>query len=211
MKKHKPVLICVAGGTASGKTTVSKEIIKTLNKKVKTQLICIDSFYSRDLEKTKQNELHTNVNFDHPNAFDWPLIEKTFKTLLDNKTARIPIYDYKISRRSKETKLIKPTDVIIFEGILSLYNKSINKIASIKIYVDSPSDERFIRRFLRDKNERGRNDENIIAQWRNVVQPMYKEFIEPQKRNADLVIPWTTYNTVAIDFLKCALINQIKK
>lgn len=211
MKKHKPVLICVAGGTASGKTTVSKEIIKTLNKKVKTQLICIDSFYSRDLEKTKQNELHTNVNFDHPNAFDWPLIEKTFKTLLDNKTARIPIYDYKISRRSKETELIKPTDVIIFEGILSLYNKSINKIASIKIYVDSPSDERFIRRFLRDKNERGRNDENIIAQWRNVVQPMYKEFIEPQKRNADLVIPWTTYNTVAIDFLKCALINQIKK
>lgn len=206
MRNNKVILISVCGGTASGKTTVANLIAKSLPKKTKLCHLCLDSFYRADLTKAvKQNETHTNINFDHPNSFDWDLAFNVIKKLQHKQTVQIPIYDYTISKRSDQTFLQKPVDVIIFEGILTLYNEKINQLANIKIYVDSPDDERFIRRFLRDKKERGRTDENIIAQWRKVVRPMHHQFIEPQKANADIVIPWYNYNSIAVSVLNSAI------
>ena len=204
------LLICVCGGSGSGKTTVSKEIKKILPKNISSQWICLDNFYRKDLAKTVQNSSHTNINFDHPNAFDWDLAFETIKKLMNAETAQMPVYDYVNSRRSDKVTIVNPVDVIIFEGILTLYDPRINELASIKIFVDTPDDERFIRRLLRDKNERGRNDDNVISQWRNVVRPMFKTFIAPQKANADIVIPWYRMNTIAIHAINGAIQELIK-
>lgn len=206
MKNNRVILISVCGGTASGKTTVAELVAKNLPKRTKFCSLCLDSFYKANLNtKIKQNSTHTNINFDHPNSFDWELAYNVIKKLQEGKVVKVPIYDYSKSRRSSKFHVQKPVDVIIFEGILTLYSEKINQLADVKIYVDSPDDERFIRRFLRDKKERGRNEENIIAQWRQVVQPMHHEFVEPQKANADLVIPWYNYNSIAIHFLNDAI------
>ncbi|MCF0227358.1 MAG: hypothetical protein HUJ52_00885 [Malacoplasma sp.] len=127
------------------------------------------------------------------------------------ETVTIPVYNYVTSKRSNVTKTINPTDVIIVEGIYALYSHELNKMAALKIFVDTPDDERFIRRLLRDKKERGRTDLDIVAQWRTVVQPMFKQFVEPQRVNAHLIIPWRTKNDVAINALKGATIEITKK
>ena len=210
MKKKPVVLICVCGGSGSGKTTVTEEISKIFPNKLKLLHLCLDSFYLKNLGEIKQNKLHTNINFDHPNSFDWKLVEETVDGLLNRKEVKIPIYDYVKSRRSDKFTVVKNVDVIIFEGILSLYDNYINEKAAIKIFVDTPDDERFIRRFLRDKQQRGRQTEDIIQQWRNVVRPMYRLFISPQKANADIVIPWYKFNKVAIRALNASIKDFIK-
>lgn len=217
VKKHKkPILICVSGGTASGKTTAAKLIRSTLPKSVKTVMICMDDFY-KDISNLDNSLKFTNVknlsiqkiNYDHPYAFDWELILNTLKNLLKRKTVQIPTYDYVTGKRLKEVKLIKPADVIIFEGILAIHNADINQLAAIKIFVESPDDERFIRRFLRDKCELKRTDEEIINRWRKLVQPMYQQFCQKQRSDADLIIPWFNQNNAAIDLLKSALTMRV--
>ena len=132
---------------------------------------------------------------------------------MNRKEVKIPIYDYVNSKRSEQFNTVKNVDVIIFEGILSLYDNYINDKAAIKIFVDTPDDERFIRRFLRDTKQRGRETENIIQQWRDVVRPMYRLFVSPQKANADLVIPWYKFNKAAIQALNASIkeLTKIKK
>lgn len=206
----KAVLICVAGGTASGKTTVANLIKKSLPHGLSCTLICLDSFYRKDLQKTKVDKLHTNINFDHPASFDWKLLSKTIDKLINREPVDIPIYDYTISRRSNKTTHIEPCEVIILEGILALFDENINKKATLKIYVETPDDERFIRRFLRDQNERQRSTESIIAQWREVVRPMHITFIEPQKVEANLIVPWRETNANTIKVLKGAVEELIK-
>ncbi|WEK83239.1 MAG: uridine kinase [Mycoplasma sp.] len=217
VKKHKkPILICVSGGTASGKTTAAKLILSNLPKSVKTVMICMDNFYkdisyldnSIKLTNTKNSNIQ-RINYDHPYAFDWQLITNTLKDLLKRKTVQIPNYDYVTGKRLKQTKTIKPADVIIFEGILAIHNPDINNLSAIKIFVESPDDERFIRRFLRDKCELKRTDEEIINRWRKLVQPMYKQFCQQQRADADLIIPWFNQNDVAIELLKSALTMRV--
>ena len=152
------------GGSGSGKATVTEEISKIFPNNFKLLHLCLDSFYIKNLSEIKQNKLHTNINFDHPNSFDWKLIRETINNLLNRKEVKIPIYDYVNSKRSEQFNTVKNIDVIIFEGILSLYDNYINDKAAIKIFVDTPDDERFIRRFLRDTKQRGRETENIIQQ-----------------------------------------------
>jgi uridine kinase len=159
---NKTILIIVCGGTGSGKTTIASEIKKILPKKFKTQIVSMDSFYKK--REYMDQDIYFKHNFDHPNAFDWPLMLVSIQSMLEHKPTMIPIYDYSKSERTNKTELIPASDVIIFEGILSLYDQKINKLASIKIFVDTPDDERFIRRLLRDKKERGRSDDNIIGQ-----------------------------------------------
>ena len=210
-KKRKPLLILVCGGTAGGKTTFANELKDGLPKSLKVVSVCLDSFYKKSLADVKQNKTHTNINFDHPQSFDWELAVSSIKQLLDRKPVIIPIYDYVISARSKQTKTITPGDVIIIEGIYALFNRELNELATLKVFVDTPDDERFIRRFLRDKKERGRKDEDIIAQWREVVQPMFKEFVEPQKAAAHIIVPWQKRNEVAINLVKAASKEITKK
>ena len=202
----KSIVIGVSGGSASGKTTVAYRIKEVCKDSV--ELLCHDFYYlSQD---DMPFEERTKINYDHPNAFDWDLAFETIKKLMNAETVQMPVYDYVNSRRSDKVTIVNPVDVIIFEGILTLYDPRINELASIKIFVDTPDDERFIRRLLRDKNERGRNDDNVISQWRNVVRPMFKTFIAPQKANADIVIPWYRMNTIAIHAINGAIQELIK-
>jgi uridine kinase len=158
----KSMLIIVCGGTGSGKTTVSQEIRKILPKTITTQIISMDAFYKK--REYMDEDIYFKHNFDHPNAFDWPLMLESLTKILNKENTEIPIYDFSVSERTDKFETIIPTDVIIFEGILSLYDAKINELADIKIFVDTPDDERFIRRLLRDKNERGRTDDNVIGQ-----------------------------------------------
>ena len=210
-KSKRPLLILVCGGTASGKTTVAKHIVNILPKNLSSTLVCLDSYYKNDLANIKQNKTHTNINFDHPSSFDWLEIVSAIRDLLNREAIKVPIYDYVHSRRSNKFKIVKPVDVIVVEGIYALYSKQINDMADLKVFVDTPDDERFIRRLLRDKKERGRTDIDIATQWRTVVQPMFKQFIENQSANANLIIPWQETNKIAIHALKGAVIEIFKK
>ncbi|MDR1991162.1 MAG: uridine kinase [Mycoplasmataceae bacterium] len=200
---NKTMLIIVCGGTGSGKTTIANEIKKILPKHITSQIISMDEFYKSQEHQDKN--LYLKNNFDHPNAFDWELIYDFLNKLLNKTLAEMPIYNFAKSERTTQTKTINPTDVIIFEGILSLYSSKINALAEIKIFVDTPDDERFIRRLIRDKTERGRNDENIIGQWRNTVRKMHHLFVQPLKAEADIVIPWYKMNETAIRAIKGAI------
>ncbi|MDR3329725.1 MAG: uridine kinase [Mycoplasmataceae bacterium] len=206
---NKAMLIIVCGGTGSGKTTVAQEIQKILPPTISTQIISMDAFYKK--REYMDEDIYFKHNFDHPNAFDWPLMLESLQKMLEKKPTDIPIYDFSKSERTDKVETIPSRDVIIFEGILSLYDAKINELADIKIFVDTPDDERFIRRLLRDKNERGRTDENIIGQWRNTVRKMHRMFISPLKAEADIVVPWYKMNQTAIHAIKGAIEALIKK
>ena len=205
----KPFLILIAGGSGSGKTTVAEEIIKNLPPDVSGISICQDRYYLANNSR-KNKELNT-FNYDHPNAFDWKLMVKQLKDIMQNKQIRLPIYDYVNHERKSEKELFKPADVIIFEGIHALRNEELNKLSELKIFVDTPKDESFIRRLERDTKVRGRKLDDIISQWRNTVRPMYDAFIEPLKGKADIIIPWNEYQRKAVEIIRHGLINLKKQ
>ena len=210
--KKKSILVLVCGGSAAGKTTVCNKIRDNLPKDKKLSVVCLDNFYKHSLTKVKQNKTHTNINFDHPDSFDWDLIVKSVKQLLEGKKVKVPMYDYNNSTYFKDKFVeIKPADVIIAEGIFALNSKELNDLADLKIYVYANDEERFARRLNRDKKERGRTDLDVSAQWNKVVQPMFIEHVDPQKRHAHLVIPWHSHNEVAIIALKAAMLDILKK
>lgn len=195
----KPILISIAGGTASGKTTVVEEIINHFESQDVT-VLCQDNYYkSQDdisLEERKK------INYDHPNSFDMDLLYQDIAALLSNKTIQSPVYDFKEHNRKKDqTVEIKPSKVVILEGILALYDKRIRELSDILIYVESDPDIRFIRRLKRDMNERGRELDSVIMQYLSTVKPMYEEYIAPTKRYADIIIPNDTKHDVAIEIM----------
>lgn len=206
---RKPFLILIAGGSGSGKTTVAEEIIKNLPTDVSGISICQDRYYLANNSK-KSKDVHT-FNYDHPNAFDWKLMIKQLKDIMQNKPIRLPIYDYLHHERKSEKELFKPADVIIFEGIHALRDEELNKLSELKIFVDTPKDESFIRRLERDTKVRGRQLDDVIFQWRNTVRPMYDAFIEPLKAKADIIIPWNEYQRKAVEIIRHGLINLKKQ
>lgn len=207
-KKSKPILILLAGGSGSGKTTVAEEIIKNLPADIDGIAICQDRFY-HDNAKDKTKNLD-DFNYDHPNALNWRLMRKQLKSLLSNKVTYLPIYDYKIHGHLKEKDKVKPTDVIIFEGIHALYDEEINNLSDLKIFVDTPKDESFIRRLERDVKMRNRSIDSVISQWRVTVRPMYDAFIEPTKLKADIIIPWNEFQRKAVEIIRRGLIDLHK-
>lgn len=207
-KKDKPILILLAGGSGSGKTTVAEEIIKNLPAEINGIAICQDRFYIDN--NTEKNKNLDEFNYDHPNALNWRLMRKQLKSLLNNKTTYLPIYDYKIHGHLKEKDKINPSDVIIFEGIHALYDEEINNISDLKIFVDTPKDESFIRRLERDVKLRNRNIDSVISQWRTTVRPMYDAFIEPTKLKADIIIPWNEFQRKAVEIIRRGLIDLHK-
>ena len=192
----KPILIVIAGGSASGKTTVVNKIINELNSKNVT-VIKHDDYY-KDLSHLPIEE-RAKVNFDHPNSLDSNLFVSQLKALLDGKSIEKPTYDFVCHNRSKVTETINPTKVIVTEGILVLEDERVRDLADIKIFVESDDDIRFIRRLVRDTKERGRSIDSVINQYLNTVKPMYYAFVKPTKRYADIIIPNDNTHDVAVN------------
>ncbi len=195
---RKPVVIGVAGGSGSGKTSVTKSIYEHF--KGHSILMLEQDFYYKDQSDLPFEE-RLNTNYDHPLAFDNDLLYEHLQLLLNHKTIEKPIYDYKLHTRSKDVMLVEPKDVIILEGILILEDKRLRDLMDIKLFVDTDADLRIIRRLLRDIKERGRSIDSVIDQYLSVVRPMHNQFIEPTKRYADIIIPEGGQNHVAIDLM----------
>ena len=195
---QKPIIIGVAGGSGSGKTTVTQEIINSFPHQ-SIAVIEEDSYYKAQDEKTMDERL--NTNYDHPLAFDHDFLIDQLKDLMDFSAIEKPVYDYTVHTRSDKIIPVEPKDVIILEGILILDDERLRNLMDIKVYVDADADLRIIRRMLRDINERGRTIDSVINQYLSVVRPMHNQFIEPTKRYADIIIPEGGQNAVAIDLM----------
>jgi uridine kinase len=200
-----PIIIGIAGGTGSGKSTVTKEILKEITEK-NVAIIEQDSYYKDQSNISFEERVKTN--YDHPFAFDNELLIKHLKDLINCKAIEKPIYDFEIHNRKSETEKVEPKDIIILEGILILFEEEIRNLLDIKIFVDTDSDVRVIRRILRDIKDRGRTLDSVILQYMSTVRPAHLQFVEPTKRYADIIIPEGGYNKVAIDII-VAKINAI--
>lgn len=204
----KTVIIGIAGGTASGKTTIAKKVYETTSKQGTVSLIKIDDYY-KILDHLTFEE-RTRVNYDHPDAYDIELLKQHLSDLKNGITVKKPVYDFVVHNRSKEqTETIEPSNIIIVEGILTLAIKEIRDMCDIKLYVDTPDDIRFIRRLSRDINERGRDVESVVLQYLTTVRPMHISFVERSKAYADLIIPEGGSNNVAIDFIITKILDII--
>lgn len=204
----KPILIGITGGTGSGKSTVTKEIFKFIDKE-NIAVIEQDSYYKDQSDLSYEERIKTN--YDHPFAFDNDLLIKHLKELLNGQAIEKPSYDFEKHNRKIETELIKPKEIVILEGILILSEKEIRNLLDIKIFVDTDSDVRVIRRILRDIKDRGRTLDSVILQYMNTVRPAHLQFVEPTKRYADIVIPEGGFNKVAIDLIVSKIKSILKE
>lgn len=206
----RPLLIGISGGTGSGKSTVAHEIFSSLPEESIT-IIEQDAYYKDQSHLTFEERIKTN--YDHPDAFDTPLLVEQLKSLLNGQAIEKPIYDFSIHNRLKETTRVEPRDIIMLEGILILQEPEVRNLLDIKVYVDTDPDVRIIRRITRDIKERGRTYESVISQYLNVVRPMHLQFVEPSKRYADIIIPEGGFNRVAVDIIvtKIRSILDLKK
>jgi uridine kinase len=193
-----PLVIGIAGGTGSGKTTVTLKILKDLDP-AKVVVLRHD-FYYKDISSFK-GLTPDKINFDHPDALETSLLIDHLTNLRAGKSIQQPIYDYTTYRRSGESKVIASKNVIIVEGILIFVEKALRKLMDIKIFVDTDADERLLRRLKRDLLERGRTIESVMHQYVSTVKPMHLDFVEPSKRWADIIIPEGGENIVAIDMV----------
>lgn len=202
------MIIGISGGTGSGKTTLARKVIKAVGKE-KVILIEQDSYY-RNLEDMPLDERH-QANFDHPDAIDSELLVNHLKRLKNGHSVEMPVYDFKSHTRSKKTAKLTPKPVVIVEGILIFSEPRILSLLDVRVYVDTPDDLRFIRRLKRDIAERGRTTESVIEQYFATVRPMHFEFVEPSKRNADIIIPEGGNPDVGIEFLCGKIREELKK
>ena len=201
-------IIGIAGGSGSGKTTVTNEIMKNLEG-YSVALLAQDYYYKDQSHLTFEERLETN--YDHPFAFDNDLLISNLQDLRRGKVVNVPTYDYTNHTRSSETITFEPKDVIIAEGIVTLENKTLRDLMDVKIYVDTDADLRILRRLIRDTEERGRSMESVINQYLNVVRPMHNQFIEPTKKYADIIIPEGGSNKVAIDIMTTKIQTLVSK
>ena len=194
----RPLIIAIAGGSASGKSTVVKEIVEKL-KSVDISVICHDDYYKDQSHLSMEDRVKTN--YDHPSSLDNELLVEHLQKLLNGETIEKPIYDFVTHNRKKETVTLAPTKVIFIEGILVLEEKKIRDLADVKIFVKSDEDIRFIRRLRRDIDERGRSMDAVISQYLATVKPMFNKFVNPSSRHADIIIPNDNKHDVAVEFL----------
>lgn len=199
----KAILIGLAGGTGSGKTSIAETLVQGLGRD-KVVVIDQDAYY-HDLTRLPLEE-RTKVNFDHPNSIDFARMQQDLAALLNGQAVDIPVYDYTTHTRKSETRPIAGYRIIMLEGILVLADPSIRELMDIKIYVDTAADVRFIRRMTRDIQKRGRTLESVVEQYQRTVRPMHIQFVEPSKRFADIIIPEGGHNRVAIDIVKTKII-----
>ena len=200
------LIIGIAGGTGSGKTTVVNQIIEQLP----TDEDCVisqDSYYNQTVNLSYEER--TKINFDHPRAIDFDLIVKHLKKLKSGKTIEQPVYSFVTHNRTTDTVKTHPRKVVIVEGILILNNEALRNLFDIKIFVHADTDERLVRRVRRDITERGRDIEEVLNRYQDTLKPMHLQFIEPTKNFADIIIPNNKHNTVAIDVVRTVINDRL--
>ncbi len=207
MDKDNITIIGIAGGTGSGKTTVVKKIVAALPPQ-QVAVVPLDSYYNDTTGLTPEER--QEINFDHPDAFDWKLLIKQVNELRQGKAIEQPTYSYLISNRLPETVHVEPKPVIIIEGIMTLINKRLRDMMDLKIFVDTDADERLIRNIQRDTIDRGRTVSMVVERYLSVLKPMHEQFIEPTKRFADIIIPQGGENLKGIGIL-CKYIEGLAK
>lgn len=209
---NRPVTIGVAGGTGSGKTTVSNQIVERVGQK-HIAYLPHDAFYKEFADLSVEDR--AKVNFDHPDSLDTQLMIQHVRRLQNGESIDIPVYDFATYSRKSETEQVGPQPIILVEGILIFTDQELRDLLDIKIYVDTDADIRFIRRLKRDINERGRSVESVIDQYLGTVRPMHLKFVEPSKRYADVIIPDGGFNFVAIDMIadriRSMLMEQVEE
>ena len=201
------LIIGIAGGTGSGKTTVVNQILNELDSEEVT-VISQDSYYSKNDNLSYKERC--GINFDHPRAIDFELLIKHVNELKKGNVIDQPIYSFVTHNRSTDTLKTHPKKVIIVEGILIFTNKVLRDLMDIKIFVHADSDERLIRRLRRDLKERGRNIEEVLQRYQDTLKPMHQQFIEPTKNYADIIIPNDKFNTVAVDIVRTVINERLK-
>jgi uridine kinase len=194
-----PILVGVAGGSGSGKTTVARALARSFRPD-QVQIVLMDSYY-RDREGVPL-EQRASINYDHPDAFDEPLLVEQLTALKAGRAVDAPVYDFTRHERARERVQVKPSRVIILEGILVLAVDAIRPLLDLKLFVDTAGDLRFLRRLKRDVAERGRTPDSVIEQYLATVRPMHEAFIEPSRRHADLIVPEGGHNEIALDLLR---------
>lgn len=201
-----PVIIGIAGGSGSGKTTFAKKIVEHFNQPI--SVLCHDYYYTpfadMDLEERKQQ------NYDHPSSFDTYLMVEDLKNLKSGKSINRPVYSYELFTRLPETIAVEPTPVIVVDGILIFENKELRDLMDIKIFVDTDDDIRFIRRLSRDIKQRGRTVDSVINQYLSTVKPMHDTFVFPSKKYADIIVPEGGENQVALDMVISRIENFLQ-
>ena len=200
----KTILIGIAGGTGSGKTSVANAILAEFSQS-EVALIQQDSYY-KDLKHLHIDD-RASVNFDHPDAVDFNEMGDHLQSLMANEIVQIPIYDFNTHTRTDEMFTIGNHHIIVLEGILTLFDEKIRNMMDIKLYVDTPDDIRIIRRIKRDINKRGRTFESVIEQYYRTVRPMHQQFVEPSKKFANIIIPEGAHNKVAIDIIRTKIVS----
>ena len=198
-----PVIIGIAGGTGSGKTTVARAIYDRVGRD-RIEWISHDSYY-RNFDAHSPEE-RAKINFDHPDSLETELLTRHLDVLMKGSSVEVPVYDFATHSRKTETQRVEPRKVIIVEGILVLAEPELRKRIDIKLFVDTPADIRFVRRLVRDIETRGRTLTSVVDQYMTTVRPMHEEFVEPSKRYADLIIPEGGENQVALD----AIISRVE-
>lgn len=201
------LVIGIAGGSGSGKTTLTNQIAAQFSEQV--TIIKHDDYYKA--HDDMDYEERSRLNYDHPNAFDTDLMIEHLKRLKEGKEAECPVYDYTIHNRSKNTVIVKPGRVIIVEGILIFENRELCDLMDIRIFVDTDDDLRIIRRIQRDVLERARSLESVISQYLNTVKPMHEQFVEPSKKNANIIVPEGGYNKVAMEMIRNRISSHLNK
>lgn len=204
----KRIIIGIAGGSASGKTSLAKRLKREFEDTNSVIIIRQDDYYNDQKDMTMDERL--KVNYDHPFAFDNDLLARHLNDLREGKSIDRPTYDFIQYTRSNEIEVVEPHDVIVVEGLFVLEDEFIRKHLDIKVFVDTPADVRFIRRLNRDVRDRGRSLDNVIAQYMNTVRIMHDQFIEPSKRYADVIVPEGGKNEVAVDLLTTKIGSIIK-
>jgi uridine kinase len=197
-QREPPLVIGIAGGTGSGKTTVAQAILRRVGAN-RIAFLPHDAYY-RDLREMPLEE-RRKLNFDHPDSLETELMIEQLKALKAGQVIQLPVYDFATHRRIDRTVQVEPQPIILVEGILIFYEIELRKLFDVKIFVDTDADIRFIRRLQRDISERGRTAESVMKQYLETVRPMHMEFVEPSKRYADVIIPEGGFNAVALDMV----------
>ena len=201
-------LVLLGGGSASGKTYVVNEVLKRLPKD-KVTFISLDDYYKDQKEKTLEERVKTN--YDHPKAFDWKLLRSQIKDLKDNKSIEKPKYDFVTHLRKEETEIVKPNKIVIVEGIMALIDAQVRAMGDLKVFIRASAERKFLRRLIRDKEERGRTIDGIVKQYFDTVQPMYEEIIEPSSNYADLIINNDGKKNLSVNILTYLINREIEK